>query len=84
VRGLSPYPTARIDIELPNSTDTIQLKVYDTQKEIVAHQLAFGTVLTDRKTYLKIAVANGFIHLANIQAPGKKAMSVGEYLRGIK
>jgi methionyl-tRNA formyltransferase len=58
--------------------------VYDTQKEIAAHQLALGTVLTDRKTYLKIAVENGFIHLTNIQAPGKKAMSVGEYLRGIK
>lgn len=84
VRGLSPYPTARIDIELPNTTDVIQLKVFDTQKEIAAHQLALGTVLTDRRTYLKIAVANGFIHLTNIQAPGKKAMSTGEYLRGLK
>jgi len=84
VRGMSPYPTARIEVELPNATEKLPLKVFETEKEIVAHNLAFGTTLTDGKTYLKIAVSNGFIYLTSIQAPGKKRMSAGEFLRGIR
>ena len=84
VRGLSPYPTARIDVELPNTIEKLQLKIFETQKEIVEHNLSFGTTVTDNKTYLKVAVSNGFIHLISIQAPGKKRMSAGEFLRGIR
>jgi methionyl-tRNA formyltransferase len=84
VRGLSPYPTARIDVELPNTTEKLQLKVFETEKEIIEHNLPLGTTVSDIKTYLKIAVSNGFIHLISIQAPGKKRMSSGEFLRGIR
>ncbi len=84
VRGLSPYPTARIDVELPNTTEKVQLKVFETEKEIIEHKLAVGTTITDSKTSLKVAVSNGFIHLTSIQAPAKKRMSTGEFLRGIR
>jgi methionyl-tRNA formyltransferase len=84
VRGLSPYPTARLDIELPNSTEKIALKVFETSKEITAHNLPEGTIETDGKTFLKVAANNGFIHLISIQAAGKKRMSAGEYLRGMR
>jgi len=84
VRGLSPYPTARIDVELPNVTENIQLKVFETQKEITSHNLPLGTTVTDSKTYLKVAVSNGFIHLESIQAPGKKRMTTSEFLRGLR
>lgn len=84
VRGLSPYPTARLDIELPNSREKIALKVFETSKEITAHNLPVGTIETDGKTYLKVAANNGFIHLISIQAAGKKRMSAGEFLRGMR
>jgi len=84
VRGLSPYPTARIDVELPNVTENIQLKVFETHKEITSHNLPLGTTVTDSKTYLKVAVSNGFIHLESIQAPGKKRMTTSEFLRGLR
>jgi methionyl-tRNA formyltransferase len=84
VRGLSPYPTARIDVELPNTTEKLPLKVFETQKEIIEHNFPLGTTLTDSKTYLKVALSNGFIHLTSIQAPGKKRMSAGEFLRGLR
>lgn len=84
VRGLSPYPTARIEIQLPTAAEKLQLKVFETEKEICNHKLALGTVVTDSKTYLKVAFSNGFIHLTSIQAPGKKRMSTGEFLRGIR
>ena len=84
VRGLSPYPTARLEITLPNSNEITALKVFETSKEIAAHQLPAGTIDTDGKTYLKVAAKNGFIHLESIQAAGKKRMSAGEFLRGMR
>ena len=84
VRGLSPYPTARIEVELPNAAEKMALKVYETSKEQSAHKLALGTLLTDNKTYLKVAVRDGFIHLTSLQAPAKKRMSVGDFLRGLR
>lgn len=84
VRGLSPYPAARIEIELPNSTEKVALKVFETAKEPSNHSHQVGSTLTDGKTYLKIAVKDGYIHLLSLQAPGKKRMSVGDFLRGLR
>ena len=84
VRGLSPYPSARIEVELPAVSEKIALKVYETFKEKYTHSFALGTVQTDGKTFLKIAVRDGFIHLLSLQAPAKKRMSVGDFLRGLR
>lgn len=84
VRGLSPYPAARIDIQLPVNSEKIQLKVFESQKEFSEHNYPIGEVLTDSKTFLKIAVKEGFLHLINIQAPGKKAMLIADFLRGLR
>lgn len=84
VRGLSPYPAARIDILLPGQSEMIQLKVFETKVEHAAVKEATGTVLTDGKLYLKVALADGYIHLLTVQAPGKKRMPVGDFLRGLR
>lgn len=84
VRGLSPYPSARIEVELPAISEKIALKVYETSKEKCTHSFALGTVQTDGKTFLKVAVSDGFIHLLSLQAPAKKRMSVGDFLRGLR
>jgi methionyl-tRNA formyltransferase len=84
VRGLSPYPTARIDVELPVTNEIVQLKVYESKPEYTHHDLKLGSVISDAKTFLKIAVQDGFIHLITIQAPGKKAMPVTDFLRGLR
>lgn len=84
VRGLGPYPAARIELQLPNFAEKLAFKVFETQKELIDHNLEPGTVITDYKTFLKVAVTNGFIHLTSIQAAGKKRMTAGEFLRGLK
>lgn len=84
VRGLSPYPAAWSEIRLPGQEESVVLKVYETQKEFATHSEQPGTLLTDGKTYLKIALKDGYICLKNIQAPGKKRMDAGDYLRGLK
>ena len=45
-------------------------------------QLSVGSVVTDNKKYVKIALKDGFIHLTVVQQAGKKAMPIADFLRG--
>jgi methionyl-tRNA formyltransferase len=84
VRGLSPYPAAWLDLQLPGQTEKTVLKVFDTEKEIIEHSDEPGTLITDSKKFAKIALKNGYIYLKSVQAPGKKRMDIGELLRGMR
>jgi len=84
VRGLSPYPTAWIEVQFPNQTEKMILKVFETEKEPEMHNLPVGTLLTDGKKQAKIALSDGFIQLKSVQSPGKKRMDIGELLRGMR
>ena len=79
IRGLSPYPTAYTD--LVQGENTTQLKVYRTTKRADLHA-APGTILSDGKTYLAIATADGALELTELQLAGKKRMGAEEFLRG--
>jgi len=83
VRGLSPYPAAWAELKFPELEEALVLKIFETKPEITAHNLKPGTVLSDGKKEAKIALTDGFLHLINIQAPGKKRMNTGDYLRGL-
>jgi methionyl-tRNA formyltransferase len=41
-----------------------------------------GTIETDGRHYLRVAAANGNIDILQLQIPGKKRMSVEDFLRG--
>lgn len=84
VRGLSPYPTAWIELKFPGQEETISLKVFETEKEPAEHNHAIGTLITDGKKQAKIALEDGYLHLIQVQAPGKKRMEIGELLRGMR
>ncbi|MDL2247197.1 methionyl-tRNA formyltransferase [Bacteroides sp. OttesenSCG-928-J23] len=84
VRGLSPYPGAWTQLSIPGSNDAVVVKVFETQKELIQHQLNAGTIQTDHKNYLKVAVPDGFIHITSMQLPGKKRLAVNELLRGYR
>ncbi|MDO9156760.1 MAG: methionyl-tRNA formyltransferase, partial [Sediminibacterium sp.] len=60
------------------------LKVFKSQKEIIAHQHAVGCVFTDYKTFLKFSCSNGYLHLLDLQLEGKKRMPIADFLRGYK
>ena len=66
VRGLSPYPAAWTEICLPDGTKQV-LKIFETEKIFTQHGLQVGTIDTDRKTYFRIAVEDGFVNLLSIQ-----------------
>jgi methionyl-tRNA formyltransferase len=84
VRGLSPYPTAWTSLQLPGQPEAMVLKVFKTEKEKCTHQSTIGSVHTDGKNFLKIALRDGFIRLVEIQAPGKKRMDIASFLRGLR
>ena len=81
IRGLSPYPAAHTKL-ISDQGDTLELKVYAVEIEHAKPTEAIGTLLTDNKHDLKIAVNDGFIHLKTIQQAGKKAMGIEDFLRG--
>ena len=76
IRGLSPFPGALTKLD-----DKI-FKIFAAQKEICNHQSPAGSVLTDNKTYLKFACADGYLHITDLQIEGKKRMQVADFLRG--
>ncbi len=83
IRGLSPYPAAFTDFVSPDGK-IIPVKIFRSRKENKMHVLATTTIITDSKSYIKIAVKNGYILLDEIQIAGKKRMAVDEFLRGFQ
>lgn len=83
IRGLSPYPAAWTELVQPDGAITV-LKIFETEKIHQEHRLQPGTILTDNKTYLHVAVPQGFIGILVLQLPGKKRLKIDELLRGFR
>ena len=81
VRGLSPFPGAFT--ELTKDGQATQLKVFFGEMRDDLHA-APGTVLSDGKTYLAVATADGALALTDIQLAGKKRMDVKAFLLGFR
>ncbi len=81
IRGLSPYPAAWTELIMKNN-HALQLKIYETTIEKNNHECVPGTIITDKKNYVKVAVDGGFINLLSVQLSGKKRMTITEFLRG--
>ncbi len=83
IRGLSPYPTAFTELVSPEGK-MFSVKVFAAHKELDSNETKLKSIYTDSKTYLKIAVKNGYIHLDELQMAGKKRMKADEFLRGFQ
>ena len=81
IRGMSPHPGAFAEL-VASDRSSFYLKVFRAQMEIIPHFLRPGTIKCDGKTYLKIAVRNGFIQLFEVQPAGRKAMNSLDFLKG--
>lgn len=76
IRGLAPFPGAL------STLDGKILKIYRSRIEVKSDQKKTGSIVSDGKTFLKIAATNGYIHLLDLQLEGKKRMLVEDFLRG--
>ena len=93
IRGLSPYPAAFT--ELVKGDKVQQMKIYSTVKVTGDEYAAMlqqngmtsaapGTVLSDGKTYMAFATADGAISVTELQLSGKKRMAVKDFLIGFR
>ena len=82
IRGLSPYPAAFTTLFDGSQAGGVQLKIYKAEK--LALKGSPGQVLSDGKTYLAVATADGAIGLKEIQVSGKKRMEVKAFLAGFR
>lgn len=83
IRGLSPYPTAWTEMFTDTAAEPLRFKLFAA--EIVKggnDRLQPGTLVTDNKTYLQVAVKDGFIRLTDMQVSGKKRLKTVDFLRG--
>lgn len=84
VRGMSPQPTAWTSVLLPGQTEKTTLKIYESDYELINHDFEVGDLIIEANKTAKIALKDGFLYLKSIQAPGKKRMEIGEFLRGLR
>jgi methionyl-tRNA formyltransferase len=78
IRGMNPYPAAWFML------DGKMVKVFVAVFELEKHSISPGQLLSDGKSYLKVACEDGFIYLNQLQMESKKRMEVQEFLRGYK
>ena len=79
VRGLSPYPAAWTEMQ-DASGKVYSLKIFASEKEAGTPKEPTGTILSDGRTYLKVAVDGGYLHLTELQIAGKKRMGTEDFL----
>jgi methionyl-tRNA formyltransferase len=78
IRGLSPHPAAWTEFE--EST----IKLFDGRFEPAEHKRNLGTVDFSGKEALRIACADGWIAVSELQPAGKRRMTAREFINGIK
>ena len=81
IRGLSPYPAAWTPVTTATGKQT-DMKVFRTAMIEAEPQEAPGTLLSDGKTYVRIALPGGYLSLEEVQLSGKKRMPIADLLRG--
>jgi methionyl-tRNA formyltransferase len=78
IRGLSPYPAAFTELQGK------KLKVFFAEREEAKPTEAPGTLVTDKKNYVKFACADGYISVTELQLEGKKRMPATAFLQGYR
>lgn len=83
IRGLSPYPGSYTRFVSENG-ELMELKLYKSRFEETAHDKTHFTLLTDNRTYAKVALEGGFLFLDELQQSGKKNLPIEAFLNGFK
>jgi methionyl-tRNA formyltransferase len=83
IRGLSPYPGAYTEFKDAQG-NVLSMKILSTLKEISGSPSTNGLLITDNKSYLKVACKGGYVTIKELQLQGKKKMTTMEFLNGYK
>lgn len=82
VRGLSPYPAAWSGVVRDGESEpATSVKIFTARFEAARHGVQPGSLFSDGRT-LRVACADGWIWLDELQMAGKKRLPVRELLLG--
>lgn len=85
VRGLSPYPAAWAELAQHDAAAGDPVKIFKAEYEPAeTGGRKAGEVLSDGKSYMKAVCGDGYVNILELQPAGKKRMTVGDYLRGVR
>ena len=91
VRGMSPYPTAWTEIS-KEGENPLTMKVFfaerlsteDYERLSSGRTVVPGQILSDGKSILAVATADGAVALTDLQMAGKKRMDAKSFLLGFR
>ena len=82
IRGLSPYPAAWTGMFREGDEEPQSAKLFSATFEAAMHGLPCGTVESDGRTFIRVACADGWIVVGELQIAGKKRLPVRDLLLG--
>ncbi len=80
IRGLSPYPAAWS--ELVGDNECRKIKIFRATIGKPSSGVGVGTLNIEGKNIIRIACADNYLEIKELQLAGKKRMPVDEFLRG--
>lgn len=83
IRGLSPYPAAWTTLKEPSGKQIV-MKIYRSQIEKAKHNMPNGTLESDGKNWIRVALEGGYLKLTELQLAGKKRLQTEDFLRGAR
>lgn len=81
IRGLSPYPGAFSYLS-GKEDEALLCKIFSATFEAIPHEDPPGTINSDGKRRLEVAVKDGVIEIQSIQLEGKRKMEIRDFLAG--
>ena len=84
IRGLSPYPAAWTAMYHEGSDEeALTAKIFAARFEAADHPgITCGTIESDGRNFIRVACADGWIRLEELQIDGKKRLPVHDLLLG--
>lgn len=84
IRGLSPYPAAWTNLVNKNTDQETQVKIYHAGKIFAEKKFRPGEILSDGKSYIRVACGKDILEITDLQIAGKKRMLTTEFLKGFQ
>jgi len=82
IRGLSPYPAAWTEMYREGDATPSTVKIFSASFEPAPHDEPCGTIESDGRTLIRVACADGWLTLGELQLAGKKRLAVRDLLLG--
>lgn len=84
IRGLSPCPAAWSELHKEGTEMPLTVKIFSASFLPETPTNAAGSIESDNRTFLKVACADGWIAIEDLQLAGKKRLPVKELLLGMR